>query len=78
MMARLGRTWGRGVGGWGLLSIAVVIFPVPILPTLLGIAGLLILSTEYDWARKLLHKAQLRFPSLFRKKTETIAEAKAL
>lgn len=77
-MATRVRTWGREAGGWGLLTMAVIVFPLPILPSLLGLAGLLVLSTHYEWAKNLLHKAQLGLPSLFRKKSETIAEAKAL
>lgn len=78
MMATRVRTWGREAGGWGLLSMAVIVFPVPVLPTLLGIAGLVVLSTHYAWAKKLLHKTQERFPSLFRKKSDAIIAAKAV
>jgi len=58
--------------------MAVVVFPLPVLPSLLGLAGLLLLSAHYDWAKNLLHKAQLRFPSLFRRKPEAIVTAKAV
>ena len=77
-MATRVRTWGREAGGWGLLGMALIVFPVPVLPTVLGIAGLVILSTHYAWAKTLLHKAQERFPSLFRKKSDAIAAAKAV
>jgi putative transmembrane protein PGPGW len=62
MMAVRVRTWGREAGGWGLLSLAIVFFPLPVVPTLLLIAGLLILSTKYAWAGYLLKRVR----SLFR------------
>ena len=74
MAARV-RTLGREAGGWSLLALAVVFFPLPLVPSLLVIAGLIILSARYEWAQALLHKAQARFPALFRRKAEPIVEA---
>jgi hypothetical protein len=77
MMAPRVRTWGREASGWSLLALAIVFFPLPLIPTLLFLSGLLILSTNHEWAGKLLREVQERFPSLFRKKTEPIV-AKAV
>ncbi len=71
------RTWGREAGGWSLLSLAILFFPLPVIPSLLLVAGLLILSSNHAWAGKLVRKGQERFPSLFRRKSEPIA-AKAV
>jgi Putative transmembrane protein (PGPGW) len=76
MAARV-RIWGREAGGWSLLGLAVLFFPLPLLPGLLMIAGLIILSSRHEWAESLLVKAQDRFPSLFRKKAEGIIAVKA-
>jgi Putative transmembrane protein (PGPGW) len=67
------RTWGREAGGWSLLGLAILFFPLPLVPSLLLVAGLVVLSAEHVWAGKLLRKAQERFPSLTRKKAEPIA-----
>ena len=57
------RTMGREVWGWTLLALAVPAFPLPVVPTLLVIAGLLVLSGRYHWAGKLLAKARKMLPS---------------
>jgi len=77
MMAPRVRTWGREASGWSLLGLGIVFFPLPIIPTILLLSGLLILSTNHAWAGKLLREAQERFPSVFRKKSEPIT-AKAV
>jgi Putative transmembrane protein (PGPGW) len=56
MMAMRVRTWGREAGGWSLLSLAIVFFPLPFVPSLLLLAGLLILSSRYAWAKHLLKR----------------------
>lgn len=70
------RTWGREAGGWSLLGLAVLFFPLPLIPGLLVIAGLLILSARHEWAENLLRKIKTQFPSMFRKQAEPV-EAKA-
>lgn len=65
MMAAKARTWGREAGGWGLLSLAIIFFPLPFVPSVLLLAGLLILSTKYPWAENLLK----RIRPLFRRPT---------
>lgn len=59
MMATRARTWGREAGGWGLLCLAIVFFPLPLVPSLLLLAGLLILSTKYLWAEALLKRVRV-------------------
>ena len=49
--------------GWALLALAVVAFPLPVLPTLLLLAALLILSPRHSWAERLLSKIRRLFPS---------------
>ena len=71
------RTWGREAGGWCLLGLAVLFFPLPFIPSLLLVAGLVILSTKHEWAGKLVRKVEEKLPSLSRKKAEPIT-AKAV
>ena len=52
--------------GWALLALAVVAFPLPVLPTLLLLAALLILSPRHSWAERLLAKIRRLFPSFMR------------
>jgi hypothetical protein len=78
MMAPRVRVWGREAGGWSLLGLAVVFFPFPVLPTVLLVAGLLILSSNHAWAGNLLRKLQAKFPSIFTRKAEAIAPVKAI
>jgi putative transmembrane protein PGPGW len=61
MMGVRARTWGREAGGWGLLSLAIVFFPLPVVPSLLLMSGLLILSTKYLWAENLLKRVRVFF-----------------
>jgi hypothetical protein len=74
MMGPRVRTWGREASGWSLLGLAIIFFPVPVVPSLLLVAGLAILSSKHTWAEKLVHKAQERFPSVFRKRTKPISD----
>jgi uncharacterized protein (TIGR02611 family) len=53
------------VMGWTFLVVGVAGLLLPILPGWLFIfAGLLVLSTEYVWAHKLVQRARVRFPKL--------------
>ena len=53
--------------GWLCLLIGLIGGLVPILQGWpFGIAGLLILSREYEWAHNLLHKLRARFPKFAR------------
>lgn len=60
-MARL-KAFGIEVIGWGLLALAVVFSPLPILPSLLLLAALFLLSTRYSWASRLLEKTRKLLP----------------
>jgi uncharacterized protein YqgC (DUF456 family) len=51
--------------GWGFVLLGIAGFIVPVLPGLLFLAiGLVVLSGEYIWARNLLSKLTVRFPSV--------------
>jgi len=52
--------------GWALLALAVIAFPLPVLPTLLLLAALLMLSPRHSWAQRLLAKIRRLFPSFIR------------
>jgi hypothetical protein len=56
---------GREASGWGLLLLAVLLFPLPVLPTLLVIAGLLFLSARYSWASQLVRRSKAMLPAWF-------------
>lgn len=51
--------WLRQITGWGLLIAGVAGCVLPILPGFpLVIAGLLVLSRDYVWARRAVNKAR--------------------
>jgi hypothetical protein len=61
-MTRL-RNFGVEVIGWALLILAVLVSPLPVLPSLLLLAALFILSSRYLWASRLLEKARRLLPA---------------
>src|SRR5579863_129788 len=44
--------------GWGLLALAVLVSPLPVIPSLLLLAALFLLSSRYSWASRLLQKTR--------------------
>ena len=65
---RNGRRIGVGIAGFGLV-IAGVILALPLVPgpgSLLIIAGLAVLATEFEWAERWLHRARNRFDAAAR------------
>ena len=51
--------------GWGFIVLGVIGLFLPILQGVLFlVVGLLILSSEYVWAHKLLQKIRTRFPQI--------------
>ena len=54
---------GKEVIGWALLVLATLLFPVPVIPSVLVVCGLLALSSRYCWAAKLLAKARKVVPA---------------
>jgi len=48
---------GKEVIGWALLVLAILLFPVPVIPSVLLVAGLLALSPRYCWAAKVRARA---------------------
>jgi len=53
--------------GWGCVLIGIVGLFLPVLQGILFLLiGLVILSSEYDWARRLIVKLRERFPKIGR------------
>ena len=62
--------------GWFFVFLGILGLFLPILQGILFILiGLIILSTEYVWAHRLLEKLKARFPTISRKATEASARA---
>ena len=54
---------GKEIIGWALLVLAILLFPIPVIPSVLLVCGLLVLSSRYCWAAKLLAKAKKLVPA---------------
>jgi Putative transmembrane protein (PGPGW) len=54
---------GKEVIGWALLVLAILLFPIPVIPSVLLVAGLLALSSRYCWAANLLARARRVVPA---------------
>jgi hypothetical protein len=54
---------GKEVIGWALLVLAILLFPIPVIPSVLLVCGLLVLSSRYCWAAKLLARARKSVPA---------------
>ena len=53
------------VTGWAFVALGIAGLFLPVLQGILFLLiGLMILSTEYTWAQKLLHKLRQRFPKI--------------
>ncbi len=53
------------IAGWSLILLGIVGLILPVLQGILFIiAGLTILSSQYDWARRLIAKLRNRFPKI--------------
>lgn len=62
--------------GWGFILLGIVGLFLPVLQGILFILiGLIILSSEYIWAHKLLQRLRNRFPSIARKADEAQGRA---
>jgi uncharacterized membrane protein YbaN (DUF454 family) len=62
--------------GWAFVVLGIVGLFLPILQGILFLLiGLVILSSEYVWAHKLLHRLRTRFPSVARKADEASLRA---
>jgi uncharacterized membrane protein YbaN (DUF454 family) len=60
--------WMRVISGWVLLSAGIAGCVLPVIPGIpLALAGLLVLSRDYAWARSLLRKAKRKAVSVRRK-----------
>jgi uncharacterized protein len=66
MRSRLKRV-GVLLLGWAFVLLGIVGLFLPVLQGILFLViGLVILSSEYVWAHKLLHKLRSRFPAVAR------------
>ena len=64
------------LAGWGCILLGIAGLLLPVLQGILFLLiGLAILSSEYVWAHKLLHKLRRRFPRLARLADEATAIA---
>jgi uncharacterized membrane protein YbaN (DUF454 family) len=62
--------------GWGFILVGIVGLFLPLLQGVLFLmVGLLILSSEYVWADRLLQKIRTRFPGLSARFDEAAANA---
>lgn len=63
--------------GWAFILVGIIGLFLPVLQGVLFLMiGLIILSTEYHWARRLLEKVRKRFPGLARVSHEAAEKAK--
>ena len=63
--------------GWAFVVFGIIGLFLPILQGILFLlVGLIILATEYHWARHLLEKVKARFPSAARHSHEASEKAK--
>ena len=64
--------------GWGFVLLGIAGLFLPVLQGILFILiGLIILSSEYVWAHKLVQRLRQRFPGVARKADEAQARAAA-
>jgi uncharacterized membrane protein YbaN (DUF454 family) len=62
--------------GWGFILLGMAGLFLPVLQGILFILiGLIILSSEYVWAHKLLQRLRQRFPAIARKADEAQVRA---
>ena len=63
--------------GWAFIVVGIIGLFLPILQGILFILiGLIILSTQYAWAHRLLERIKARFPSAAARAHEASAKAK--
>jgi len=79
-LERLVRTTAKKVArlmlGWGFILVGIVGLFVPILQGVLFlVVGLVILSSEYVWAARLLQRLRTRFPGLSARFEQAAANA---
>lgn len=64
--------------GWGFILVGIVGLFLPVLQGVLFLLiGLMILSTEYAWAHRLLQRVREKFPRLSQKMDEAAQKASA-
>jgi len=65
------------LAGWAFIVVGIIGLFLPILQGILFLlVGLIILSTEYHWARRLLASVKARFPSATSRSHQASARAK--
>jgi uncharacterized protein len=66
------------VAGWSFILLGIVGLVLPFLQGILFIlVGLIILSSQYAWARRLLDKLRRRFPKIGKLADQTAAKVTA-
>jgi uncharacterized membrane protein YbaN (DUF454 family) len=67
------------VVGWSFIVLGIIGLFLPILQGILFLCvGLIILSSEYAWARRWLEKARKRFPAVARQSDKAAELARSL
>ncbi len=65
------------IAGWAFILVGIAGLFLPVIQGILCITiGLIILSTEYHWAKRLLERVQKRFPGVARVSHEAAEKAK--
>ena len=65
------------ITGWAFIVVGIIGLFLPVLQGVLFLMiGLIILSTEYHWARRLLERIKTRFPGVARVSHEASEKAK--
>lgn len=61
-------SWARKAGGWGLIAAGIAGCILPVIPGIpLLLAGLIILSRDYAWARGALRKVKRKVVAMRRR-----------
>ena len=59
------KRWAVLIVGWSLIAVGILGLFLPVLPGILFLVmGLLLLATEYAWARELIDKASAKYPKV--------------
>jgi uncharacterized membrane protein YbaN (DUF454 family) len=65
------------ITGWAFIVVGIIGLFLPVLQGVLFLMiGLIILSTEYHWARRLLERIKTRFPSVAKVSHKAAEKAK--
>jgi len=77
-MTRIRQKWLTAIVGWTFIVLGIAGLFLPVLQGILFLMiGLIILSSEYAWARHLLEKVRARFPKAAERFHEASQKARA-